>query len=51
MASFYKQEKIAECKRQFGFVPPCGMGAVDSIYAKAQRDGGAEAAKTSVDKN
>ena len=29
MANFDKQQMIAEFKRQFGFVPPCGMGAGD----------------------
>ncbi|WP_371365572.1 hypothetical protein SRRS_02930 [Sporomusa rhizae] len=29
MANLDKQQMIAEFKRQFGFVPPCGMGAGD----------------------
>lgn len=29
MADFNKQQMIAEFKKQFGFVPPCSMGAGD----------------------
>lgn len=29
MANFDKQQMISEFKKQFGFVPPCGMGAAD----------------------
>ncbi|MDF2568458.1 MAG: Carboxymuconolactone decarboxylase [Sporomusa sp.] len=29
MANFDKQQMIAEFKKQFGFVPPCNMGAGD----------------------
>jgi hypothetical protein len=50
MANFDKQQMISEFKKQFGFVPPCGMGAadlgedmqlikyMDTIYATARRD-------------